>query len=117
MGRRTSHQLPTSRRHQYQILVATVVAVFVIYFLKSRYALKPDTNWGSPPSWDTLREWELNLPQHNLDLPFPEGKNGRFIKFSIECKHTGWNNVYTELYVCSPPHTLQTSIALIMIVS
>jgi len=109
--RRTSYQLSNNHRRQCLILVATGVVVLVIVglrFLNTRYALKPDTDWDYPPAWDTLKQWELNLPQHNLDLPFPEGKNGRYIKFSIQCKRTGWNNVFTELYVCFP---LQVPIA------
>ncbi|KAJ7145044.1 hypothetical protein C8R46DRAFT_1045777 [Mycena filopes] len=35
-----------------------------------------------PPRFAALRAWEENMPQHNLDLPFPEGKTGRYVKFS-----------------------------------
>jgi hypothetical protein len=30
-----------------------------------------------PPTYEKLWLWERNLPQHNLDLPFPEGKTGK----------------------------------------
>jgi len=49
-----------------------------------------------PPTYKEVREAEWNLPQHNLDLPFPEGKNGRFVKFSCEISYLGWNNVLNE---------------------
>lgn len=114
---RKSYQLSISCHRQWRIIVTTVAVVFVIVglrFLKTRYALKPDTDWDSPPSWDVLRQRELNLPQHNLDLPFPEGKNGRYVKFSNQIRRSGWNNVFTELYVCSP---LQAPIALTSLVS
>ncbi|KAF9554183.1 hypothetical protein CPC08DRAFT_713120 [Agrocybe pediades] len=49
-----------------------------------------------PPTYRDLREAEWNLPQHNLDLPFPEGRNGRFVKFSCEIGYLGFNNVLNE---------------------
>ncbi|KAG6879223.1 hypothetical protein C0992_004284 [Termitomyces sp. T32_za158] len=32
-----------------------------------------------PPTYESLRKWEDNLPQHDLDLPFPEGRTGRYV--------------------------------------
>jgi hypothetical protein len=55
------------------------------------------THWEYPPSWDTLKQWERDLPQHNLDLPFPEGRNGRYLKFSNQIQGLGWNNVFNEM--------------------
>ncbi|KAJ7465068.1 hypothetical protein FB451DRAFT_1041630 [Mycena latifolia] len=49
-----------------------------------------------PPNWDALRKWEAELPQHDLDLPFPEGHTGRFVKFSNEARYIGWNNCFNE---------------------
>ncbi|KAJ7848138.1 hypothetical protein B0H14DRAFT_3673725 [Mycena olivaceomarginata] len=37
-----------------------------------------------------------SLPQHNLDLPFPEGKHGRYVKFSNQANWIGWNNIFGE---------------------
>ncbi|KAJ7773242.1 hypothetical protein B0H16DRAFT_1672856 [Mycena metata] len=42
-------------------------------------------------------EFEKNLPQHNLDLPFPEGKTGRYVKFSNQANRLGWNNCFNEI--------------------
>ncbi|KAF9068591.1 hypothetical protein BDP27DRAFT_1224103 [Rhodocollybia butyracea] len=50
-----------------------------------------------PPTWKKLKKWEDNLPQHNLSLPFPEGKTGRYVKFSNQIKQLGWNNVFNEV--------------------
>lgn len=50
-----------------------------------------------PPKYEKLREWEDNLPQHNLDLPFPEGRTGRYVKFSNQIAMLGWNNVFNEV--------------------
>ncbi|KAG5735191.1 Myosin-1, partial [Termitomyces sp. T112] len=50
-----------------------------------------------PPTYESLRKWEDNLPQHDLDLPFPEGKTGRYVKFSNQIAMLGWNNVLNEV--------------------
>ena len=52
-----------------------------------------------PPKWEHLKEWEKNLPQHNLDLPYPEGQNGRYVKFSNQIQYLGWNNLQGEACV------------------
>ncbi|KAE9389245.1 hypothetical protein BT96DRAFT_968007 [Gymnopus androsaceus JB14] len=44
-----------------------------------------------PPTYEKLKKWEDDLPQHNLDLPYPEGRTGRYIRM------LGWNNVFNEL--------------------
>ena len=51
-----------------------------------------------PPAYDSIIEMERTLPQHNLSLPYPEGKNGRYVKFSYQLPALGWNNVLTEMY-------------------
>jgi hypothetical protein len=50
-----------------------------------------------PPKYERLRQWEDNLPQHNLDLPFPEGRTGRYVRFSNQIVMLGWNNVLNEM--------------------
>ena len=35
-----------------------------------------------PPLYPEYRLSELALPQHNLDLPYPEGRNGKYIWIS-----------------------------------
>src|SRR4051812_3996648 len=55
--------------------------------------------WGAqsgPPKYAALRRWQAALPQHNLALPFPEGKTGRYVKFSNEANWIGWNNCFNE---------------------
>jgi hypothetical protein len=49
-----------------------------------------------PPTYEVLKKWEDDLPQHDLDLPFPEGRTGRYVKFSNEFKDVGWNNCLNE---------------------
>jgi hypothetical protein len=60
---------------------------------------------GYPPSYRSIRKKEQSLPQHNLDLPFPEGRNGRYVKFSCQIQQLGWNNVLNELYVTMSYHS------------
>ncbi|KAF5367310.1 hypothetical protein D9757_010109 [Collybiopsis confluens] len=59
---------------------------------------KGPTKYGfGPPTYEKLRKYESDLPQHSLDLPFPEGKKGRYVKFSNQVAMLGWNNVLNEL--------------------
>ncbi|KAJ7644904.1 hypothetical protein FB45DRAFT_737373 [Roridomyces roridus] len=55
-----------------------------------------DENNGAP-KYTALRKWEEGLPQHNLSLPFPEGKTGRYVKFSNQMNAVGWNNVFSDV--------------------
>ena len=58
------------------------------------------TSQDSPPEFTELREWERNLPQHNLDLPYPEGEGGRFVFFANSKAHpVGWNNKLNDMCV------------------
>ena len=54
---------------------------------------------GLPPIYPKLKIAELALPQHNESLPFPEGKNGRFLRFSNQMWGVGLNNQLFEMYV------------------
>ncbi|KAK7054400.1 hypothetical protein VNI00_003594 [Paramarasmius palmivorus] len=114
--------LRSTRR--FQFLALTVVCFFVVIFLttSSSYSgptaifnavqkglgfepdadlyegsVEPERRPPEPPTWERLRKWEDELPQHNLELPFPEGKNGRFVRFSNQVKQLGWNNVLNEV--------------------
>lgn len=52
---------------------------------------------GPGPDYERFTLAEQALPQHNLDLPFPEGKTGRYVRFSNQMNLIGWNNVLSEL--------------------
>jgi hypothetical protein len=43
--------------------------------------LKPDGGW-LPPRFFDWHELEKQLPQLDLDLPYPQGREGRYIRFS-----------------------------------
>ncbi|KAF8529746.1 hypothetical protein BU17DRAFT_6062, partial [Hysterangium stoloniferum] len=53
------------------------------------------------PTYGNINKTERNLPQHNLDLPFPEGRTGRYVKFSNQIVGLGWNNVLNEVLLNS----------------
>jgi hypothetical protein len=55
-----------------------------------------------PSAWTDLRKWERELPQHNLSLPFPEGRTGRYVRFTNQVRGLGWNNVLNEMCVLLP---------------
>ena len=50
-----------------------------------------------PPMWKRLKKWEDDLPQHNLDLPLPEGRHGRYVLFKNQIQQLGWNNQLNEV--------------------
>lgn len=65
----------------------------VIFDLKGFTSV--DLDW--PPTYQRLKQWENNLPQHNLDLPFPEGRTGRYVLFKNQITGLGWNNELNEV--------------------
>lgn len=54
---------------------------------------------GVPPSFDSIREYERHLPQHNVSLPYPEGATGMFLRFPGHIWGHGLNNVLQEMWV------------------
>ncbi|KAI0291368.1 hypothetical protein B0F90DRAFT_1777336 [Multifurca ochricompacta] len=50
-----------------------------------------------PPRFYEWHEREKRLPQHNPDLPFPQGREGRYIFFSNHVWGVGWGNAMQEL--------------------
>ncbi|KAK7037644.1 hypothetical protein VNI00_010861 [Paramarasmius palmivorus] len=73
-----------------------------IYQESFREKLTPESNLRhviemGPPHYNSIHEYERNLPQHNLSLPFPEGKDGRYVWFANQIKLLGWNNCFNEV--------------------
>lgn len=111
-----SHHLPANmlfcpaavkRPSRIILILLTFTAVLTLILLST---LKNGAPWhrlvgGSlrtpPPTYDEILWAEYNLPQHNLSLPYPEGRTGRYIKFSNQIKGLGWNNVLNEMYAHS----------------
>ncbi|KAG9008378.1 hypothetical protein FRB90_008935 [Tulasnella sp. 427] len=52
------------------------------------------------PTYEELKRHERRLPQHNLDLPFPEGRHGRYVKF-VPYAGYGWNNELQDIIMVS----------------
>ncbi|KAF5360421.1 hypothetical protein D9756_004976 [Leucocoprinus leucothites] len=106
------HYASYSGRRRRLIIFSVVVLVLLLSLLHpSVRRLSPvpnlipsnefDANSNFPPSYERLRSWERSLPQHDLSLPYPEGRNGRFVKFSVQIQQLGWNNCLNELLMNS----------------
>lgn len=52
-----------------------------------------------PPLYPKYRQNELALPQHNPDLPLPEGRHGKYIWMSEHVYGSGWGNALQEHFV------------------
>lgn len=113
----------TGKRRAKVIGCTVLVVVLFVRIFTSRRVLRNLCYWwdpGSkgakaltlgfgPPTYEKLKKWEDNLPQHNLDLPYPEGRTGRYVKFSNQIKKLGWNNVFNELCVFVPTPAVSSS--------
>ena len=88
---RLLNQLTNSRPRRFTLLLLAASAFFIFFI----YSESPDLH--QPPTYKRLVEWESELPQHNLDLPFPEGRTGRYIIFKNQIRGLGWNNELNEV--------------------
>ncbi|KAH7885742.1 hypothetical protein F5I97DRAFT_1145854 [Phlebopus sp. FC_14] len=52
-----------------------------------------------PPLYEDYHEFERHLPQHNLSLPFPEGRDAKFFWAANHVTRSGWGNAMQELLV------------------
>ncbi|KAI0245903.1 hypothetical protein BJV78DRAFT_1136456 [Lactifluus subvellereus] len=50
-----------------------------------------------PPRFYEWHDREKQLPQHDPDLPYPQGREGRYIRFSNQVWGMGWGNAMQEL--------------------
>lgn len=91
------HECFRHRRKFFTLLAGAVVVIFWLKFASIAVQVMTCDS-DPPPDWNWLYEWEDNLPQHNLDLPFPEGKEGRYVHFANQVQQYGWNNQLNEMY-------------------
>lgn len=103
-----NHGFRLTRKSRRQIVIFCVLLIVILLLFErsgttdlgivtALYSYSDNENKHPyPPTYKKLRQYEDNLPQHNLDLPFPEGRNGRYVKFSNQAKKLGWNNVLNE---------------------
>lgn len=102
---RLSRSLPTISRRRFQYPFFFIITCLVIFHLNVSPLLfyYPGGLWdhgklNTPrPNHQKIQEFQDNLPQHNFSLPFPEGKNGRYVRFSNQIAKLGWNNVFNEV--------------------
>jgi len=105
-------RLESFRRSKRWVLCGIVLVVFLFLVHKSskqvpvpspvkeELPLEVNTCDPDPPSnWDKLYKWEDDMPQHNLDLPYPEGRTGKYVLFRNQIQFLGWNNLLNEMYV------------------
>ena len=52
---------------------------YLLYFLRG---LPKPENGTSPPRFYEWHDREKRLPQHDVNLPYPQGREGRYIRFS-----------------------------------
>jgi len=96
-----------SRKRRVWLAVFVVTTGFLASFWHYGWPSNNYIGWtggdlrGPGPDFRRFREAERGLPQHNLDLPLPEGREGRYVKFSTQVAALGWNNVLLELLLCS----------------
>jgi hypothetical protein len=67
--------------------------------LGTLWALQSDAQ----PAFARVRAFEAALPQHDPALPAPEGRAGRYLRFSNQIQRLGWNNVFNEM--CARIHS------------
>ena len=65
--------------HVIDISTGTTVPDDLAPFLQG---LPPSEGGSLPPRFYEWHEREKRLPQHNLELPYPQGREGRYIRFS-----------------------------------
>lgn len=90
------------------VLCSIFVSLYLTYQnpnVRSRLMAIGQGKWpalpGGPglPAYERIIQLERDLPQHNMSLPYPEGRHGRYVRFSNQRRGLGWNNVLTEVYV------------------
>jgi len=106
-GRHLLSRLPTRRWTRFALAVAVAVAMLlvvraIVQFRASRWQGSEHTNDIPsseplfPPLYPEYHQMELDLPQHNLNLPPPEGKNGKYLWIANHVVALGWGNVLQE---------------------
>ena len=63
--------------NRFKIIVGLVISVLLIAISYGIYHYIK--NKDKPPLYEAYHQRELNMPQHNPDLPFPEGKTGKYL--------------------------------------
>lgn len=78
------------RGHFFALLFLATIAFFFHYNRSSTSTSNPDDSdnilsflrGNNPPRFYEWHDREKLLPQHNVDLPYPQGREGRYIRFA-----------------------------------
>ncbi|VDB96819.1 unnamed protein product [Peniophora sp. CBMAI 1063] len=80
-------------------LIVTIFCLLLLDPVRSRTSRAFSYMRGDPPDYHEWHEREVALPQNNLDLPPPQGRQGRYIRFQNHITHVGWGNAMQEMIV------------------
>jgi len=95
--RRSSGGVGFPKRHvRIGFLVLVSLCAFALFHGCEKTEPEADS-LRDPRLYDKFHEYEANLPQHNLDLPYPEGRDAKFFWASNHVADTGWGNAMQEL--------------------
>ncbi|CAE7067863.1 unnamed protein product [Rhizoctonia solani] len=78
------------------LLLFTLTSFFYWGDLKL-FGYPEQSPWSSDATnFEEIFVREAQLPQHNLSARYPEGRDGRFVRFSNQVWGLGWNNLLQE---------------------
>ncbi|KAI0789484.1 hypothetical protein C8Q75DRAFT_765893 [Abortiporus biennis] len=86
-----------SRRTTLLLLLTICVVYYWYSWPESMEVYDPD----KPPLYGDYHQRELALPQHNADLPYPEGRQGKYVWFANRVNGVGWGNALQEFLLNS----------------
>ncbi|KEP46874.1 GDP-fucose protein O-fucosyltransferase [Rhizoctonia solani 123E] len=97
--------MPRHTRLRPRQFVTTLSALLLLFTFTSffywgdleLFAFPEKSAWSSDATnFDEIFIREAQLPQHNLSARYPEGRDGRFLRFSNQVWGVGWNNLLQE---------------------
>ncbi|VDB96820.1 unnamed protein product [Peniophora sp. CBMAI 1063] len=110
--RRTLSAVPSSgliasylpRRLQYLLILLVLPTCFWLLYSDSgddvglrRISASSFVRGGDPPNYYEWYEQEKGMPQNNPDLPPPQGREGRYLRFKNHLTTVGWGNSMQEM--------------------
>ncbi|KZV76433.1 hypothetical protein PENSPDRAFT_747623 [Peniophora sp. CONT] len=102
--RRTPSSGLIPRRLQYILVFLALPACLWFLFLYSadyahvqKIPVSTFERGGEPPNYYEWHEREKALPQNNVDLSAPQGKEGRYLRFKNHLTNVGWGNFMQEM--------------------
>ncbi|KAH7908997.1 hypothetical protein BJ138DRAFT_1156325 [Hygrophoropsis aurantiaca] len=92
----------TKRCTRLLLALAGLFWITFFFYWSGADQLVPDdifTDRSLPPLYEAYNDYERHLPQHNLSLPFPEGRDAKFFWAANHVTGSGWGNAMQELLV------------------